>query len=125
MVPPPQQLGLQLQGLWSIVTSSGNTPSTEVTLTGDSVVALDEMANIRELSAYHNVNRIHEHLQAWLPDFDGMDFQMPTIVDVSGTCNAFYTPGSPHDQFLFRRRWVQCIFTRERCRLSRIRTWHQ
>ena len=96
---PPQQLGLQLQGLWSIVTSSGNTPSTEVTLTGDSVVALDEMANIRELSAYHNVNRIHEHLQAWLPDFDGMDFQMPTIVDVSGTCNAFYTPGSPTINF--------------------------
>lgn len=96
---PPQTLGLQLQGLWSVVTTNGVTPDLEVTLNGDSLVNMDGTASIRELSAYHSVNRIHEHMETWLPGFSGLDFALPTIVDVSGTCNAFYTPGDPSINF--------------------------
>ena len=95
----PQQIGLDLMGLWSTVTSNGATPNFEVTLEGDEVVTWDGTANIRELSAYHSVNRIHDHMQSWLPDFDGLDFSLPTLIDVSGTCNAFYTPGTPSINF--------------------------
>ena len=96
---PPQSLGLQLQGLWSVVSTNGVTPDLDAVLAGDSTVSLDGVANIRELSAYHSVNRIHAHMQQWMPDFDGLDFAIPTIVDVSGTCNAFYTPGTPSISF--------------------------
>ncbi len=95
----PQTLGLQLQGLWSTVTTDGLTPDFQVTLNTDSVVSFDDEANIRELSAYHSVNRIHDHMQSWLPEFTGLDFSLPTLVDVSGTCNAFYTPGTPTINF--------------------------
>lgn len=95
----PQELGLSLTGLFSTVTTNGVTPSMDVTVNADTVVSLDEMANIRELSAYHSVNRIHDHMQTWLPDFTGLDISMPTLVDVSGTCNAFYTPGNPTINF--------------------------
>ena len=97
--PGAQDLGIQLQGLWSTVTTNGVTPQLELTVEGDSVVSFDENATLRELSAYHSVNRIHDHMQTWLPGFNGLDFSIPTIVDVSGTCNAFYTPGSPSINF--------------------------
>ena len=95
----PQELGLQLFGLYSTVTTNGVTPDVDLSVNGDTTISLDEVANLRELSAYHSVNRIHDHMQAWLPDFTGLDFSLPTLVDVSGTCNAFYTPGSPTINF--------------------------
>ena len=95
----PQEIELQLQGLWSTVTTNDITPGLDATLFGDTVLSLDEVANIRELSAYHNVNRIHDHMASWLPGFDGLDFSLPTLVDINGSCNAFYTPGSPSINF--------------------------
>ncbi len=95
----PQELGLSLAGLYSTVTTDGVTPGMDVTVNADTVLSLDEMATIRELSAYHSVNRIHDHMQAWLPEFSGLDISMPTLVDVNGTCNAFYTPGNPTINF--------------------------
>lgn len=95
----PQEMGLALQGSWSTVTTNGETPTLDVVINGDTTVSFDGTANIRELSAYHSVNRIHDHMQGWLPDFDGLDFSLPTLVDVSGTCNAFYTPGDPTINF--------------------------
>jgi len=95
----PQTFGLSLQGAWSVVTTDGVTPELEVTLNADSVISMDGAATVRELSAFHSVNRIHDHMQQWLPGFTGLDFAIPTIVDVNGTCNAFYTPGSPSINF--------------------------
>lgn len=95
----PSDLSLSLQGLWSTVQSSMATPELNVALEGDSVISFDDAANTRQLSAYHNVNRIHDHMQIWLPDFTGLNFSLPTEVDVNGTCNAFYTPGSPSINF--------------------------
>ena len=95
----PQEMGLQLQGLWSTVTTNDLIPSLNVELQGDTVISMDGGANIRELSAYHSVNRIHDHMTTWLPGFDGLDFSLPTLVDVNGSCNAFYSPGSPSINF--------------------------
>ena len=95
----PQEMGLHLYGLWSTVTTEDVTPSFDVAVAGDTVISFDGEATIRELSAYYNVNRIHDHVNTWLPDFDGLDFSLPTRVDVNGTCNAFYTPGSPSINF--------------------------
>ncbi len=95
----PAELTLSLDGLWSTIQSGTTTPSFDVTLQGDSLISFDEAASVRELSAYHNVNRIHDHMQNWLPDFTGLNISMPTAVDVAGTCNAFYTPGSPSINF--------------------------
>ena len=95
----PLELGLALQGLWSTVTTNDVTPTFDAVVATDTVIRFDGNANIRELSAYHNVNRIHDHMTTWLPDFDGLDFSLPTLVDVTGTCNAFYTPGQPSINF--------------------------
>lgn len=95
----PQELGLELAGLYSTVTTNGVTPDVIIVVNGDTTLSMDDVANVRELSAYHSVNRIHDHMQAWLPGFTGLDFSLPTLVDVSGTCNAFYTPGNPTINF--------------------------
>lgn len=95
----PQEIGLQLQGLWSTVTTNDGTPGFDASLSGDSLLSMDDAATIRELSAYHNVNRIHDHMASWLPGFDGLNFSLPTLVDIEGSCNAFYTPGSPSINF--------------------------
>lgn len=95
----PADLSLSLQGLWSTVETANETPGFEALVETDTVISFDGDASIRQLSAYHNVNRIHDHMNAWLPGFTGLDFSLPTAVDVSGTCNAFYTPGSPSINF--------------------------
>lgn len=94
-----QTLNLSLSGLYSTVTTNGVTPDLQATIDGDTTLTFDDSANLRQLSAYHSVNRIHDHMQLWLPGFTGLDVSMPTIVDVNGTCNAFYTPGSPSVNF--------------------------
>jgi len=56
---------------------------------------MDGAANVKELSAYRSVQRIHDWHKQWMIDFDGMDFQLTTNIDVAGgTCNAFYDGAS-------------------------------
>ncbi|MBK6542677.1 MAG: hypothetical protein IPG10_15630 [Flavobacteriales bacterium] len=84
-----------LDGRWSRVETNGSTPSFVTTLQeGANAISFDSGSNTRELSAYHHVNVIHEHVNTWLPTFVGMDFSLLTNVDVAGTCNAFYDGGS-------------------------------
>jgi hypothetical protein len=41
------------------------------------------------------VNAIHKHMKSILPDFTGMDFALPTKIDLTGgNCNAFYDGSS-------------------------------
>lgn len=89
----PLGVSIPLSGLWSHVQSNGVTPVMEAQIAGDTVLSIDPGSNIRERSAYYNVGRIHDHMKFWLPDFTLLDFPLPTNVDVSGTCNAFYSPG--------------------------------
>lgn len=81
-----------LRGLWSTVKTNNVTPSFTTTVTdGMNNISFNTNANIRERSAYYHVNVVHDHQKSWLPTFTGMDFSLPTNVDLtSSNCNAFY-----------------------------------
>lgn len=83
---------IKLQGPWSSVNTNGVIPQKNVTLqAGLNTIDMSTAANVKELSAYKSVNRIHDHCKYWMPSFTGMDFQLPTNIDLtSGNCNAFY-----------------------------------
>lgn len=95
-VTGPVSATLELRGHWSNVRTSGTTPSMTATLQeGTNSVSFNGNANVRQRTAYFAVNRIHDHVNAVLPGFDGMDFTLQTNVDVSGgDCNAFYDGSS-------------------------------
>lgn len=87
---------IKLQGPWSSVNTNGVIPQKNVTLqAGLNTIDMSTAANVKELSAYKSVNRIHDHCKYWMPSFTGMDFQLPTNIDLtSGDCNAFYDGSS-------------------------------
>ena len=87
---------VRLEGPWSTVNTNGTIPQKNVTLqAGLNIIDMNTAANVRELSAYKSVNRIHDHCKSWMPTFTGMDFQLPTNIDLtSGDCNAFYDGSS-------------------------------
>ena len=87
---------VRLEGPWSTVNTNGIVPQKNVTLqAGLNTIDMSTAANVRELSAYKSVNRIHDHCKFWMPNFTGMDFQLPTNIDLtSGDCNAFYDGSS-------------------------------
>ncbi|MBL7941987.1 MAG: hypothetical protein JNM00_04435, partial [Flavobacteriales bacterium] len=87
---------VRLMGPWSRVYTNGTTPVFSFMLAdGVNNQSFNANANIKERSAYKSVNEIHDHHKAWMSGFDGMDFQLPTNVDVAGgTCNAFYDGSS-------------------------------
>lgn len=87
---------VRLEGPWSSVNTNGVVPQKNVTLqAGLNTIDMNTAANVRELSAYKSVNRIHDHCKYWMPNFTGMDFQLPTNIDLtSGDCNAFYDGSS-------------------------------
>ncbi|MCB9170213.1 MAG: T9SS type A sorting domain-containing protein [Flavobacteriales bacterium] len=94
-VTGPVNATLRLQGPWSTVRTGGTTPSMSVTLQeGANDVSFNSGANVRERSAYFHVNTVHDHMKSWLPTFTGMDFSLPTNVDVGGNCNAYYDGSS-------------------------------
>lgn len=95
-VSGPASFSMQLSGTWSRVVRNGSTATVTGTLQdGPNVVTFDNVATIQERSAYRYVSMIHNHGKDVLPTFTGMDFQLPTNVDVSGgTCNAFYDGSS-------------------------------
>ncbi len=91
----PVSATFRLRGFWSSVRTSGVTPQFTTTLNdGPNGVSFDANANIRERSAYYHVNIIHDQQKDVLDGYTGMDFQLPTNVDVAGTCNAFYDGSS-------------------------------
>jgi hypothetical protein len=80
-----------LEGSWSKVVTGSTTPTYVATVNpGTNTLTFDANANIRELSAYHHVNIIHDYMKTKLPSFTAMDNPLTTNVDVAGTCNAFY-----------------------------------
>jgi hypothetical protein len=87
---------VRLEGPWSTVNTNGVTPQKNVTLqAGLNTIDMSTAANVREISAYKSVNRIHDHCKYWMPNFTGMDFQLPTNIDLTtGDCNAFYDGSS-------------------------------
>lgn len=95
----PLSTTVPLAGLWSTVIDSvsGLTPSfTElVTLPGSTYTyPVTAPSSSRTVNAYYHVNRVHNFMKGYYPTFTGMDFSLPTNVDVSGSCNAFYDGSS-------------------------------
>ena len=86
----------ELSGPWSKIFTGNDTPEFSMMLNdGDNSVSFDADANIKELSAYRSVNVVHDHCKAIMPEeFTGMDFQIPTNIDMIGECNAFYDGSS-------------------------------
>lgn len=94
-VNPGSTATVRLMGPWSRIYTNDVTPSLTYTLAeGENAISLDGTANIKELSAYRSVQRIHNWHRQWMTAFDGMDFQLTTNIDVEGTCNAFYDGSS-------------------------------
>ncbi len=92
----PTTATFTLSGDWSTVLTNGTTPSFTMSV-NDGANAIDFTGNAttQELSAYYHVNQIHDHMKGWMPSFTGMDFSLPTNVDLTtGTCNAFYNGSS-------------------------------
>jgi len=88
-----------LEGKWSkILTDVGTTsPSFISTLNqGNNIADFDPTTTIRHISGYYHVNKIHDFMKSYFPAFTGLDFSLPTVVDLtnSGTCNAFYDGSS-------------------------------
>lgn len=86
-----------LSGTWSIVRTGGTTPSGSMSLgTTLNTFNFDTDANIRENTAYYHVNKIHDYHKSIFSviggsfNITGMDWALPTNVDVAGSCNAFY-----------------------------------
>ena len=88
----PTSVTFSLEGLWSKVSTGGITPTFTATANpGANSYSFNASANIRELSAYYNVNIVHDYMKTKFPAFTGMDSPLPTNVDLTtGTCNAFY-----------------------------------
>jgi Zn-dependent metalloprotease len=91
---------VSLQGTWSTVTdqlSGGITPavSNPIAVNG-SIFNYPVIAptGARHVNAYYHVNRIHDFMKSFFPAFTGMDYSLPTNVDVPGNCNAYYDGSS-------------------------------
>lgn len=88
-----------MQGTWSQVVQ-GNTATTisnfSVSLSpGLNTISLDANTNDRERSAYYHVNVVHDFMKLQLPNFTGLDTDLPTRVErTDGNCNAFYDGAS-------------------------------
>ena len=91
---------MKLQGKWSKVSaalSSNVTPSFLDTITlngGTYIFPIATPSSQRHVNAYFHVNRVHDYQKGQYPAFTGMDIMLPTNVDVTGTCNAFYNGSS-------------------------------
>lgn len=92
----PVSATIKLQGLYSKVntgSTNGSTPSYTRTFTDTAIVdtfITNAPSSIRHVNAYYHVNRIHDVMKDFYPSFTGLDFALPTNVDVTGSCNAFY-----------------------------------
>lgn len=88
----PVNVSIPLEGRWSTVFTNGNTPQLNTTLAegNNAVTHSDAESTIRERSAYRSTSLMHDHVVDVLPGFTGMNFSMPTNIDVAGECNAFY-----------------------------------
>lgn len=94
-VTGPAQAEVSLDGAYCHIFTNGNTPSFTVSMNdGYNTVSIDDLANLRERSTYRNTNISWEHMKEWLPNFTGLDYPLPTNIDVVGECNAFYDGNS-------------------------------
>ena len=91
----PGTTTVSLEGRWSRVFTAGETPSTVIDWQeGTNDFILNDLGNVKERSAFYNVNRMHDHMKTWMPEFMELDEPLTTNIDVDGTCNAFWDGSS-------------------------------
>ncbi len=95
----PMNIGTQvrykLEGLYADVQTAGTTPDILQNLaTNNAIVFNNSNSSIQERSAYKAVNNIHDHLKIVFPNYTGLDSPMPTNIDATGSCNAFFDGSS-------------------------------
>lgn len=97
----PSTATVTLEGAWSKIRSAPNanaTPSFTKTITalgGSDSFKSTGIATSRHLNAYYHVNTVHDFMKKlYGASFTGMDYSLATNVDVTGTCNAFFTGAS-------------------------------
>ncbi len=87
----PETIDVELQGRWSTVFTDGITPEVPVDfLDGYNALNLSNLGNVKERSAYRSATLIHDHMKSLMPNFTGLDWSIPTNIDIEGECNAFY-----------------------------------
>ena len=85
------QIKYKLKGEYVDVETNGSTPNIYQNLTATNSIVFDNSnTTIQERTAYWAVNEIHDHLKVVFPTFGGLDYDIKTNIDVSGSCNAFY-----------------------------------
>ncbi len=95
----PMNIGTQvrykLEGRYADVQTSGNTPDIFQNLASNNNIIFDNSnSTMQERTAYQAVNNIHDHFKILFPTYIGLDTPMPTNIDVSGSCNAFFDGSS-------------------------------
>ncbi len=91
---------MRLQGLWSKVNADdmgGITPTftdTIVVSGGTYIYPETTPFSNRHVNAYYHTTRAHDFMRPFYPSFTALDIQLPTNVDVSGNCNAYYDGSS-------------------------------
>lgn len=95
LLPVPAATDIPLSGMWSEVIDdpTSTTPVVSTMVTAPSVFTYPTtgMASSRHINAYYHTTRVHNVMKSRFPTFTGMDSPLPTMVDVSGACNAFYS----------------------------------
>lgn len=89
---PTGNATLMMEGPWCDVRTGSTTPQMTSNISGNPTISFDANSTDRERTAFYHINIIHDFVKAQpsLSSFTAMDFPMQTIVDVAGTCNAFY-----------------------------------
>lgn len=100
---PSLNATLYLDGRWSTVrdvTSSGTIPSFTQAFAANGTTYLyptTAPSTRRHVNAYYHVNVVHDFMKKFFPTstgFTALDAPLPTVVDVAGSCNAFYNGNS-------------------------------
>lgn len=98
----PANATIYLEGKWAKVIDKGTSAtaasnnSHTFANSGDSTTydVTVPHTNERCVNVYYHVDAVHDFMKSKLPSFTTMDNPLPSNVDVSGTCNAFYNGSS-------------------------------
>ncbi|MDC0204513.1 PepSY domain-containing protein [Flavobacteriales bacterium] len=90
-----EQVRYKLEGLYADVQTSGSTPDIIQNLAVNNTIVFDNSnSTSQERTAYWSVNQIHDHLKIVFPTYTGLDSPLPTNIDESGSCNAYFNGSS-------------------------------
>lgn len=98
----PANATVYLEGKWAKVIDKGTSATTSASYahtfsnSGDSTTFNITIPHTNErcVNVYYHVDAVHDFMKSKLPLFTTMDNALPSNVDVTGTCNAFYNGSS-------------------------------